>query len=131
MLAVSPSYRWEGGGSEGERVAQDCAATAWRDWDSSPDPPALAMALRAGGARLPLSLLGPTREKVKGLLVWVTRSHPPLPSSLPPSPRPPAVGTGHGACTLTLQDEMMPSPPAHTIVSFTMVPHQSLWVQVA
>lgn len=58
---------------------------------------------------------------------------------LPPSfallaaPFHPATWRRDGAqgLTLTLQDEMMPSPPAHTIVSLTMVPHQSLWVHVA
>lgn len=40
-------------------------------------------------------------------------------------------GTERRAQTLTLQAEMTPSPPAHTIVSFTMLPHQSLWVHVA
>lgn len=122
---------------------------------------ALAMVLgsgvRGGGGsdRCPLSLLGPTRAQSAPETENASCPHsespqprvtlwPPtyihlcgsphsLPSAFLTAPFHLATwrGTAGGSQTLTLQDEMMPSPPAHTIVSFTMVPHQSLRVHVA
>ena len=48
-----------------------------------------------------------------------------------PSTWPFASGLGCRVWTLTLQAEMTPSPPAQTMVSLTVEPHQSLWEHVA
>lgn len=84
---------------------------------------------QGGGGRdaFLLSLLGP--PELSPPMETVCPCGSPY-SPLSPPTRPPGEGLGQGP-TLTLQAEVTPSPPAHTMVSFTMVPHQSLWVHVA